>query len=62
MRRLLTISTMALAGLTLTAPAALAADDYSADPNRLINHYDDVSRYSTGTDLWRVWVCDTARD
>jgi hypothetical protein len=53
---------MLLAGLVLAVPAALAADDYRADPNDLINHYDDVSRYSIGTDLWRVWVCDTARD
>lgn len=62
MRKAIVVSSMALAGLMFTAPAALAADDYAADPNELINHYDDVSRYSTGTDLWRVWVCDTALD
>ncbi|NNL98754.1 MAG: hypothetical protein HKO63_11165, partial [Acidimicrobiia bacterium] len=60
MRRTLAISTLAVAAVLLAAPAAFAADDYAADPNELINHYDDVSRYSTGTDLWRVWVCDTA--
>lgn len=48
--------------MLLGAPAASAADDYTADPLDLINHYDDVSRYSTGTDTWRVWVCDTAYD
>ncbi|RZV41216.1 MAG: hypothetical protein EX267_11535 [Acidimicrobiia bacterium] len=62
MRRTLAISTLAVAAVLLAAPAAFAADDYAADPNELINHYDDVSRYSTGTDLWRVWVCDTALD
>ena len=62
MRRALAVSSIALAGLLFAAPAALAADDYTADPNGLINHYDDVSRYSTGTDRWRVWVCDTAFD
>lgn len=60
MRRALTVILMVASGLVLAAPAAFAADDYDADPLGLINHYDDVSRYSTGTDLWRVWVCDTA--
>ncbi len=62
MRKVSTVSAMVLAGLLFVAPGALAADDYGADPNGLINHYDDVSRYSTGTDVWRVWVCDTALD
>ncbi|NNF09672.1 MAG: hypothetical protein HKN74_05240 [Acidimicrobiia bacterium] len=60
--RTLIISMMAAVGLVILAPAALAADDYSADPLDLINHADDVARYSGGTDLWRVWVCDTAYD
>jgi len=60
MRRALAISIVAATGLGLVAPAALAADDYSADPLELINHHDDVSRYSTASDLFRVWVCDTA--
>jgi hypothetical protein len=60
MRRALAISTMAVTALALAAPAALAADDYDADPLELINHHDDVSRYSTAPDLFRVWVCDTS--
>ena len=51
---------MAVAALLMAAPAALAADDYGADPLELINHHDDVSRYSTAPDLFRVWVCDTS--
>ena len=60
MGRALAISTMAVAALLMAAPAALAADDYGADPLELINHHDDVSRYSTAPDLFRVWVCDTS--
>ncbi|MDH3606899.1 MAG: hypothetical protein OER12_07875, partial [Acidimicrobiia bacterium] len=62
MRKTIVVSLLVSAGVLFAAPAALAADDYTADPLELINHADDVSRYSTGTDLWRVWVCDTALD
>ena len=60
MRRVLAITTTAAAVLLIAAPAASAADDYGADPLDLINHLDDVSRYSDGADRWRVWACDTA--
>ena len=42
----------------LAAPAVAQGDPYGADPHRVVPFADTVQRvYSSGTDLWEVWIC-----
>ncbi|MFV1962129.1 MAG: S-layer homology domain-containing protein, partial [Acidimicrobiia bacterium] len=47
--------------LLAPAPASAAGDPYAADPNRLVPFKDTIQQpYTSGTDVWEVWVCDVA--
>ena len=46
--------------LTIPSVAAAAVDPYGADDLDLVSYADQVRAYSTGTDTWEVWVCDTS--
>ena len=48
-----------LALMLVATPAwAQEVDPYSSDPVDLIAYRDETRVYSSGTDLWEVWVCD----
>lgn len=59
--RLLALLGALVLSLVVPAPAAAAGDPYAADPHRLVPFADTVQQpYTTGTDVWEVWVCDVA--
>lgn len=42
-------------------PAVAAGDSYAADPHGLVPFIDTVQQvYTTGTDVWDVWICDVS--
>jgi hypothetical protein len=43
--------------LLLGVPAAAQIDPYAGDPLGLVAWRDQTNNYSSGTDLWEVWIC-----
>ena len=59
--RLLALLGALILSLLVAAPASAAEDPYAADPHRLVPFLDTVQQtYTSGTDVWEVWVCDVA--
>jgi len=59
--RLLTLLGALILSLLVPAPASAAEDPYAADPLRLVPFQDTAQQtYTSGTDVWEVWVCDVA--
>ncbi len=59
--RLLALLGALILSLLVPAPASAAEDPYATDPHRLVPFRDTVQQtYTSGADVWEVWVCDVA--